>query len=665
MAEIAYSPAYPNDDREYQRRIWAWTMYDWANSAFVTTVLAAVLPVYFSQVAGATLPSPAVATSYWSFGLSLSLVIIAMLAPVLGTVSDVARNKKAFLGIFVVIGVISTALLVLVDTGDWVLASVLVFVGRIGFNGANSFYDALLPHVAREEDRDRVSARGYAMGYLGGGLLLAVNVAMIFALPGTWGPRLSFLSVAVWWAVFSIPIFRRVPEPPAAAAKLAPGESVIGVSFKRLAATVRDIRQYRELFKYLLGFLIYNDGIGTIIGVAAIYGAELGFGSVELILALLLVQFVGIPYSLIFGRLPSSNEKRRPFFLAVVLFNLVALPLFGIAGARLLPGALTGVKPAPFASTPTASGQGQYTADAPQLAYTGQWSEQSVPAETLGTGLNRTYQLASMPGAQLDFGFNGLAVKVTYSSGPDHGAWVALIDGQAVRDEDTGQPVLIDAYNPTPRFETTHTFTASAPGEHRLSLVNRSEKAIASQGYVMGIGAIEVLPPPRQSSLGLILGLILLVEAVGLGLAWLLGPRLFSGLASRIDTQRGILLALGVYAIIAVWGFFLDSVIEFWFLAWMVAVVQGGSQALSRSLFAAMSPSAKSGEFFGLFGIMEKFSAILGPLVFAFAATTFGSSRPAVLSVIAFFIIGGYLLRQVNVEEGKRVARAEDATFLK
>ncbi len=146
--------------------------------------------------------------------------------------------------------------------------------------------------------------RGYAMGYLGGGILLAINVVMLQVLPGTWGARLSFLSVAIWWAVFTIPLLRRVPEPPAAVVKIQHGVSVLGASFHRLAQTFRDIRQYRQLFLFLLSFLIYNDGIGTIIGVAAIYGAELGFGSVELILALLLVQFVGIPYSLIFGKLP-------------------------------------------------------------------------------------------------------------------------------------------------------------------------------------------------------------------------------------------------------------------------------------------------------------------------------------------------------------------------
>ncbi|MCC6957149.1 MAG: MFS transporter, partial [Anaerolineales bacterium] len=139
----------PLEEKEYNRRIWAWTMYDWANSAFATTILAAILPVYFSQVAASTLPSPALATSYWSMGLSISLLIVALIAPVLGTISDISRGKKKFLGFFAGIGIIATGLLVLVSTGDWILASILAIIGRIGFNGANTFYDALLPHVAR------------------------------------------------------------------------------------------------------------------------------------------------------------------------------------------------------------------------------------------------------------------------------------------------------------------------------------------------------------------------------------------------------------------------------------------------------------------------------------------------------------------------------------
>ncbi len=479
----------------------AWCMYDWANSAFATTILAAVLPVYYSQVAGATLSSEAVATAYWSLGLSLSLLIAAIISPILGTVSDVVRGKKQFLTAFALMGIVSTGLMVLVDTGDWLLASILFVIARLGFTGSTVFYDALLPHVADEDERDAVSARGYALGYLGGGLLLAINAAMIMVLPGTLGPRLSFLSVAIWWALFSIPILRRVPEPPSATVARLPGSSAIGESFRRLAQTFREIQRYKELFKFLIAFLIYNDAIGTIIGVASIYGAELGFDSTLLILALLLVQFVGIPFSLIFGRLPSKAESRRPFYLAFIVYNLVALPLVGILGARALP----------------------------------------------------------------------------------------------------------------------------------------------------------------SENLGIILGLIAAVEVVGVLFALLLGRPVFSRLVATFDTRRSIILSLIVYAVISVWGYFLNSVIEFWLLAWMVAIVQGGSQALSRSLYASLSPAAKSGEFFGLFGVMEKFSAILGPLLFAGAVGIFGNSRPAILSLIVFFIVGIVMLRNVDVDEGIRVAREEDA----
>jgi MFS transporter, UMF1 family len=489
-----------------QQIINAWCMYDWANSAFATTILAAVLPVYYSQVAGATLPSAEVATAYWSLGLSVSLLIVAVVSPILGTVSDVMRSKKQFLTLFATVGIVGTGLLILVDYGDWLMASLLFVIARIGFTSANVFYDALLPHVAKGgEEQDRVSARGYALGYLGGGLLLAVNAAMIQVLPGTWGPRLSFLSVAVWWAVFSVPLLVRVAEPPAAVGQLAEERlswmSAIAVSFRSLLAVLKDMRHYKELFKYLIAFLIYNDAIGTIIGVASIYGAELGFEATQLVLALLLVQFVGIPFSLIFGRLPSKSERRRPQFLAFVVYNLVVLPLVGMLGARLLP----------------------------------------------------------------------------------------------------------------------------------------------------------------SLALGQILSLIAIVEGAGILFALALGRPLFAGLAATFDTRRSIILSLIIYTVIAIWGYYLQSVVEFWLLAWMVAIVQGGSQALSRSLYAALSPAAKSGEFFGLFGVMEKFSAILGPLLFAAAATLFGSSRPAILSLVVFFIVGALLLHGVDIEAGVRLAREEDA----
>lgn len=656
---------YPADPKEYNRRIRAWTMYDWANSAFATTILAAVLPIYFSQVAGSTLPTAARATSIWSLGLSISLLIIAVLSPILGTISDIMRGKKKLLAFFAGLGILGTALLVFVESGDWMLASILAIIGRIGFNGANVFYDALLAHVARPEDQDRVSARGYAMGYLGGGLLLAINVVMIQLLPGTWGARLSFLSVAIWWLVFTLPLLRWVPEPPAAALKVERFGELISESFARLAKTLRDIRQYRQLFKYLLAFLIYNDGIGTIIGVAAIYGAELGFGSVELILALLLVQFVGIPYSLIFGRLPTAGDRRRPFFLAFIVFNLFALPILGIVGARVLPTKMVGTPPPPFQSTPMAVGEGLYSPQNEAVKLVGDWTIETVPAHQAGLDKDLVYAKAKDSTARVELRFNGQKVRLTHSTGPDHGIWNVLLDGQPYLDPDTGKPLEIDAYSMAYRYDVSRVIIAPSAGEHVLEIVNAGKKYPASHAILISLVSIEVLPPIRASNLLLILGMILGIELVGLLFAALFGNLFFVKPADRLDTKRSILLALLVYSVIAVWGFFLNSTIEFWCLAWMVAIVQGGSQALSRSLYAYLSPASKSGEFFGLFGVMEKFSAMIGPLFFAAAGTIFGSSRPAILSIIAFFILGGLLLASVNVQEGRRIAKAEDETYLK
>ncbi len=671
------------DDRTYQRRIRAWTLYDWANSAFATTILAAVLPVYFSSVAGSTLPSEATATAYWSLNLSLSLFISAFLAPILGTISDISRGKKKFLAVFTTIGVLATGLLVLVGTGDWILASILFVFGRVGFVAAYTFYDSLLPHIATRGDQDSVSARGYAMGYIGGGILLAINVAMIFIIGSEWGARLSFVSVAIWWAVFSIPLFRTIPEPQSATEKLERGETVISASFKRLRDTFKDIRRYGELFKYLIAFLIYNDAIGTIIGLAVIYGAELGFGSVELILALLLVQFVGIPFTLIFGRLPSQAEQRRPVFLAYIVFNLVLLPIAGLGLRAVLPENVSGIERAAYAGSLTEVGQGTYLVTERfsavegaesliPLFLNGSWIDEIVSASLTGTADDVVYASlseTSTPENASQFFFNGQTVEITYAARPDGGILrlELLPDPQYEGFTSPIEPITLelDTYSETIRYGETFEIRGTEPGEYILNLYNTGERNEESTGSVISLAQFRVLEPERQSSLPIIIGLLAGMQVVCGVLALVLGRPLFTRLANTLDTRRSIILALVVYSVIAAWGFFLNSTVEFWFLAWMVAIVQGGSQALSRSLYASMSPAAKSGEFFGLYGIMERFSSILGPLLFAVAVAIFGSSRPAIVSLIAFFIIGGYLLTRVNIEEGQRIAREEDAALLK
>ena len=662
------------NEAAYKRRINAWAMYDWANSAFATTILASLLPIYYSTVAGSTLPSEATATAYWSLTISFSLFALAIMSPILGTISDVMRSKKRFLAIFVGLGVVGTGLLVLVNTGDWLLASLVFVLGRIGFGGSIVFYDALLPHVAKPEDRDWVSTRGYALGYLGGGLLLAVNVAMYLFIPDSLfenaGLRLAFLSVAIWWLVFSLPVLRRVPEPPSLQATLKRGETVLGASFKRLRATFGNIRKYRELFKYLVAFLVYNDAIGTIIAVAAIYGAELGFDLTELVLAILLVQFAGIPFSIIFGRLPAHNDSRAPFYLAVILINAIALPVLGLSLVSALPADVSGAAPPPYETTDGRVGEGSYALDGGNFQASGNWRSLTVPGEDLvGEGLmgslsaaltgipdDLTYALSDEVGAAQTLQFTGRHVTLTIARATDGGVIGFVLDGEPLLNDD-GQALTIDTHGETLRYGETRTVDVPTAGEHTLEIVNVSVDPARS---LIAVSQIEVQPPSRESSLPTIAGIILAFELVAVALAWLLRSRLVN-LSNWLDTRRSILLSLVVYCIIACWGFLLNSTVEFWMLAVMVAMVQGGSQALSRSLYASLCPSAKSGEFFGFYAIMEKFASIIGPLIFAFAGIALGSTRPAILSLIVLFALGGYLLSRVDIAAGQQLAREEDA----
>lgn len=419
----------------------AWAMYDWANSAMITIIVTAVFPIFFAQVAAQGL-EPATATRLFTGATTLGLVIIALLSPLLGTMADYGASKLRFLAGFLLLGAVATALMFAITPGAWAFALVLFIVANIGANGSFVFYDALLPHVARPDEMDRVSSSGYAIGYLGGGLLLAASLLAIqrpdlLGLPteGTLPVRLTFLVTAVWWAVFSVPLFRRIGEPPPAPRRPDDaGRSTAAIAVTRLRETVRDLGQYRQAVVMLVAFLIYNDGIGTIIRLATIYGNEIGIGRGAMIGALVLVQFVGIPFAFLFGRI-----------------------------------------------------------------------------------------------------------------------------------------------------------------------------------------------------------------------------------AGRIGAKRAIFIGLVAYVAISVVGYFMKTATHFMILAMLVGTVQGGTQALSRSLFASMIPRQKSGEFFGFFSVFEKFAGIFGPAFFLLASLAFGSTRVAILSIILFFVVGGWLLTKVDVQAGQAQARAEEA----
>jgi UMF1 family MFS transporter len=401
--------------------------------------MATVFPVYYRGLARDAGIGNADATAAWSYTNAAAMLIVALAGPFLGALADVARRTKLFTGIFAALGMLGSAALALLGDGAWVAATVLFVISTIGFAGSLIFYDSLLPHIAREGDIDRVSAKGSALGYLGGGLLLALNLAWMawpawFFMPNReFALRASFVSVAVWWAVFAIPFFRHVPEP-ANGTRRQPVRHLAAESLRRLGRTFRNLRQYRQLALFLLAFWIYNDGISTVIKIAVAYGDEIGIRQRDLLLALLITQTVAVPCSLLFGPL-------------------------------------------------------------------GRW----------------------------------------------------------------------------------------------------------------------------------------------------------------LGTKRAILLGLAAYAVACPLGFFMQTAAHFFALSVVVGLVQGGTQALSRSLFATMVPRTRSAEFFGFFSTGEKFAGIVGPFLFGVIGQVGGSSRWSILSITTFFIVGAVLLLRVNESEGQRAAAAVDA----
>ena len=311
-----------------RKAVWGWALYDWANSAFATTVMAGFFPVFFKQFWSVSVDVN-ISTARLGYGNAVAGLLVAAFAPVLGAVADRGGTRKRFLASFTLLGVAATATFFWLPQGQWMGAILCYSAGLIGFSGAMIFYDALLPTVAGTGSLDRVSAFGYAAGYLGGGLLFVVNVAMTlqphwFGLAdSTAAVQWSFLTVAVWWGGFSLATFYWVPEP-----IVLPSPSVgnsVGQAWRQILTTLRHARDRKPLFLFLLAYWFYIDGVDTIIRMAVDYGLSLGFAAPDLITALLMVQFVGFPAALLFGRLGQYWGVKRSLFLAIGVYMLITI----------------------------------------------------------------------------------------------------------------------------------------------------------------------------------------------------------------------------------------------------------------------------------------------------------------------------------------------------
>jgi UMF1 family MFS transporter len=310
-----------------KKTIVSWALYDWANSAFATTVMAGFFPVFFKQFwsAGA---DTTISTARLGLANSIAGVVVAIIAPVLGAVADRGTSKKKFLFFFSYMGIVMTLSLYMVSKGDWPLAVLLYVIATIGFSGGNIFYDSLITGVASGKKLDFVSALGYALGYLGGGLLFAVNVWMTIS-PDIFGfadaaeaVRFSFLMVGAWWALFSVPVFLFVKEPENDKVS---GPVALREGLLQLKSTFHEIRHLKTVFLFLAAYWLYIDGVDTIVRMAVDYGISIGFESNDLIIALLITQFVGFPSAIAFGHIRQKIGAKRAIFIAIGVYLFVSV----------------------------------------------------------------------------------------------------------------------------------------------------------------------------------------------------------------------------------------------------------------------------------------------------------------------------------------------------
>jgi len=312
----------------------AWVLYDVGNSAFVLIVVTALMPIYFKDVAALTM-SGADSTANWGFANAAASCILAVLAPVLGAMADYPNMKKRLFLFFLLLGICFTLSLLLVGRGQWLLCLSLFIFARVGWAGANIFYDAFLVDVASRERMDIISTLGYGYGYVGSVIPFLLIIGLILGIGMQDGLpvgaiRASFIIVALWWLLFSLPAVKKLKQIHSLPAEASP---VTG-SLRRLRRTMREIRQHKQVFLFLAAYFFYIDGVGTIVTMSTAYGRDLGFGVTMLIVMLLLIQLVAFPFSILFGRLAEIYSTRTMLFSGILVYCLATLLAFFLSSVE-------------------------------------------------------------------------------------------------------------------------------------------------------------------------------------------------------------------------------------------------------------------------------------------------------------------------------------------
>ncbi len=300
---------------------WSWILVDWGNSAFATICMAAVLPVFYKTVSAQGVPN-VLSTVYWAYANFIAALIVAFSFPVLGVIADTSSVRKKFFFLFTLIGVISTFFISFTGKGDYVWVAILYIFGTIGFAGSEVFYNSFLPLISPPEKRDRLSSYGFALGYLGGGILLAIDIAFILA-PSKFGfsstlsaTKFSFVTVSLWWFVFVLPFVFIAKD------KAFILENIVSVKnkLKKFLEIFYEVIKEPNVFKFLIAFWLYNDGVVTIVKMATAYGVEIGIQPKDLIIAILLTQFVGIPFTILFGNITRRIKTKYAILIALLVY---------------------------------------------------------------------------------------------------------------------------------------------------------------------------------------------------------------------------------------------------------------------------------------------------------------------------------------------------------
>jgi UMF1 family MFS transporter len=316
-------------DSKNKKQILSWSMYDWANSAYSTTVMAGFFPLFFKNYWSAG-TDPLTTTARLGTAISVSSLLVALISPTLGAAADLKGFKKTLCLLFMIIGVISCAFMAFIHMGDWWSAILAYAAAMMAFNASCVFYDSLLPSVAEGPDVDVASSLGYSLGYLGGGILFLFNVIMYlkpqwfgFA-DGVMGIKASFLSVAIWWLVFSYPLAKNVKEPFAAINKDNIWQLTVK-SLKSLIKTLKSLVHNKNMFLLLVAYWLYIDGVYTVMTMAVDYGMTLGLEASDLITALLITQFIGFPFAFAFGYVAKRFGCKIPILICIAVYAVTVV----------------------------------------------------------------------------------------------------------------------------------------------------------------------------------------------------------------------------------------------------------------------------------------------------------------------------------------------------